>query len=152
MVLCWWCCHDIPGETYHMPYKFEKQQFHTCGHFCSWPCVKAYNIFSNRPQLGTISTLITQYRFKLSGKIQTLNAAPHRFALKAFGGTMTIEEFRKCSSKVNVRQPNEETWRQLTNEVHMRHVVDIEPGELVLKRTKPMKRDVSGIQKILLKK
>jgi len=153
--LCWWCCHDIPGDQMplHMPYKFEKDKFYTCGQFCSWPCVKAFNIFSGRSQIGLVCDLITQYRFKVTGKISSVNAAPPRFALEAFGGTMTIDEFRTGGKKVTVRTPLDCSWVELPNELYKKQAVDVAKcDELVLKRSKPLKRDVGGIQKMLLKK
>lgn len=152
MKLCWWCCHEIPGPVLHMPFKLEKEQFHTCGQFCSWPCVKAYNIFSGRSQIGSVSDLITLYRFKVTGKVSPIIAAPSRFALEAFGGTMTIDEFRAGGKKVMVRTPLDCSWIELPNELYKKQSVDVRSDELVLKRSKPLKRDTGGIQKLLLKK
>lgn len=148
MKLCWWCCHSIPGDILHMPFKFEGGKFYTCGQFCSWPCMKAYNIYSGRSKIGTVSDLITQYKLKVTGKVSPTRAAPSRFALEAFGGTMTIDEFRSAGSTI-VRTPLDAAWVNLPNEAF--RSTQVEQGEeLVLRRNKPLKRDVTGIQSVLL--
>lgn len=150
--LCWWCCHEIPGEIYKLPFKYEFGRFHLMGQFCSWPCVKSYNIFSDKPTLGRTSDLITLYRQKTLEKITPLNAAPSRFALKAFGGTLTIDEFRSGKKNVSIRIPNE-PWIFIEESIDKPIEVDSKPNnDLVLKRNKPLKRDTSGIQKLLLTK
>ena len=27
--LCWWCCHEIPGESIGLPYELKNNQFKT---------------------------------------------------------------------------------------------------------------------------
>lgn len=152
MGLCWWCCHEIPGEVFHLPYKFEKEHFYTCGQFCSWACVKAYNIYSNKPQIGLVSELITLYRKRIYNTITPLQSAPPRYSLKAFGGKLTIEQFRGGEFTAAVKLPNDGHWVQLPNEKYIPHITEVEHGDLVLKRTKPLKRDQSGIQKLISKK
>jgi len=150
--LCWWCSHEIPGEVYKLPFKLDKGRFHLMGQFCSWPCVKSYNIFSDKPTLGRTSDLITLYRQKTLGKITVLNAAPPRFSLKAFGGTLTIEEFRSGKKNVSVMIPNE-PWILVPESIDIPIQIDTKPdNDLVLKRNKPLKRDTCGIQKLLLTK
>lgn len=150
--LCWWCCHEIHGEVYKLPFKLEKGRFHLMGQFCSWPCVKSYNVFSDKPTLGRTSDLITLYRQKTLGKIIPLTAAPPRFSLKAFGGTLSIEEFRSGKKNVSVRIPND-PWIYMKESIDRAIEIDTKPdNDLVLKRNKPLKRDTSGIQKLLLTK
>ena len=149
VMLCWWCCHEIPGPVLHMPYKFSEGKFYTCGQFCSWPCMKSYNIFSGRPKIGTVSDLITLYKLKITGKVSPTSSAPSRFALKAFGGTMSIEEFRNTGSVV-VRTPQDAAWIDLPIEMYRKTQV-VQGEELVLKRNRPLRRDVSGIQSVLFK-
>lgn len=146
---CWWCCFDIPGDVFHFPYKFENGKFLTCGQFCGWPCVKAYNIHSNLPASGRCSDLITLYRKQSYNKITPVKSAPNRFTLKEFGGTLTIEEFRSG---------NVEGWVKLPNECHIIQTVEVKhvkkdssSEELLLTRSKPLKRDTSAIHKMILK-
>lgn len=147
---CWWCCHPIPGEMYRMPYKCENGKFLTCGQFCGWPCVKAYNVYSGSPRTGLISDLISQMRLKMYNELKPVKTAPPRFSLKIFGGTLSIEQFRSGTLNVRVQLPNE-PWIHIPSTTYKKHETVVENGDLVLKRTKPMKREQSGLQKLVLK-
>lgn len=149
--LCWWCCHDIPGDVFEYPYKYEKDTFYLCGQFCGWPCVKAYNIHANKVTYGRCSDLISLYRLKTTGKLESIKTAPSRYSLESFGGTLTIDQFRSGSMNVCVRLPCE-NFIKLHNSVSIQTDVISKDDDLVLRRNKPLKRDMNGIQKLLLKK
>jgi hypothetical protein len=76
-------------------------------------------------------------------------AAPKRTALKVFGGTLTIEEYRSGLSNVQAFMPYE-THRMPTiitsNAVPARKQGDESTGELVLKRPKPLARAKSTLE------
>lgn len=104
MTLCWWCCHPFENEPLHLPYKYDdkRDKFHTMGHFCSWSCMKAFNV-DHFPQhkSGLIGINITLMKKKMNdNKIELIKMAPSRYCLKAFGGTLTIEEFRKYDKSI----------------------------------------------------
>jgi hypothetical protein len=146
MGACWWCCHEIPGESLGMPYEFKNNQFKTMGQFCTWGCVKAFNMERDKYNQNIVVDLITLYRKRAYGEIKPLKSAPSRFALKAFGGTMTIEEFRR-GADVNITFPDDIRSMPF---VETRVVREIEPGEgLVLSRPTPLKRETTGIHKYL---
>ena len=153
MNLCWWCCHEIPGDIFEFPYKYTNNTFYLCGQFCSWSCIKAHNINSRSYMVGARVDLISLYRLKTTGELNPITSAPPRFALKAFGGTLTIEEFRANKNGVKIWRPDD-SFIKLVNvpRVTVGVVVEDNSNELVLKRNKPLKRDTSGIQKLLLKK
>ena len=176
MVLCWWCCHPFEGEEVHLPYKHDelRNKFLTTGIFCSWNCVKAFALGKygiNRG--GIICQNITLYRKRLYGKTVKTSPAPDRYALKAFGGTMTIEEFRNVTADnfPTVSYPNES---HLLHTVTMRNQETLYPQQplklsidnaksklmqinsadtqvetLKLKRPKPLKRDQNNLEKSL---
>lgn len=148
MGLCWWCCHEIPGESLGMPYDIRGDKILTMGQFCTWACVKAFNIQRDKYNVGQVLDLITLYRKRMcpGALSRPLRSAPSRFVLKAFGGPLTIEEFRG----------NPETQVTFPDEVRSMPFVDtrvvrtIEPGEgLVLTRPKPLKRETTGLHKFL---
>ena len=92
---CWWCTLDIEGTPLELPYKVEKNgKFKTLGNFCSWECIKTYNIQENKLRFGDIQGNITLMRKKMYGKITSLGCAPSRYLLEKFGGTMTEKEFK----------------------------------------------------------
>lgn len=139
MKLCWWCCHEISGEILHLPYEFKNGQFKTHGQFCSWECMKAYN--KKNGSFRAID-LITLYRKIVYGKIEPIKSAPDRLTLEAFGGKLTIEEFRNGSTSA---------WIALPNEVFTDTIVHQKPvdGEYILKRDKPLKREKTNIKNAL---
>jgi len=118
MTWCWWCCHPIEGEELHLPYKYDsiRNQFKSVGFFCSWGCMKAYNIekYKTGGTGGIIAENITLMRKRKSktGKLTLVKAAPHRYALDTFGGSLSIEEFRKCTEE------NDIPLVLLPNEIH----------------------------------
>lgn len=142
MILCWWCCHQIEGDVLHMPYALKGNVFHTRGQFCSWECMKAFNVKNETYTTCRIADLITLYRKRVYDRIEPIVSAPDRYTLEAFGGTMTIEEFRSGMTKA---------WISLPNEIYTHQTVYQKPvdGELVLRRTKPLKRDKNSIKDAL---
>lgn len=101
--LCWHCCHTWSGPTIPFPMRHDERRnkFTVVGQFCSWECVKAYN----RDQYAGIrnslnSVNIRHYYKKVTGDSRRFVSAPPRALLKAFGGTLTIDEFRRS------RDPN----------------------------------------------
>ena len=170
MVLCWWCCHEISENEYHLPYKYEelKKKFHTCGHFCSWSCAKAYAIETyGLTKGGQMSQLLTLMKKQSTGKLDGILKAPSRYVLSAFGGTMTIEDFRTVTKSTypvtcmpnethinhtilkptsnNVRISQQDTTHKL-QEINDSNTIN-EP--LRLKRTKPLKRDMNTLESSL---
>jgi len=163
---CWWCCHPIEGEPLHLPLKYDEMRrtFHTSGYFCSWPCMKSYNLGSNSYRMYEIQQFITLMRKQCYGKTESLRCAPKRQALKVFGGTMTIEEFRGEGDAPIINRPNihvdEEAKEQVaatkasngTKERRlMQNIQDSNASndQLKLKRTKPLKRTESALEKSL---
>jgi len=108
-ILCYNCCHSFEGVPVPLPTIYDKKRnIYFChGNFCSWQCSKAYNI-NEMPKAGqgnrnmNISLLSTQtwsnYKdTENKRKVYSIpiNPAPRRSILKVFGGSLTIEEYRK---------------------------------------------------------
>ena len=102
-VLCWHCCHAFDGPPLPLPIKYDDRRdvFHVCGTFCSWACMKTYNLDA-RSHMAHVNnaTLITFFHKRCTRQLTGIRAAPPRLALKAFGGHMTIEEFRGSRATV----------------------------------------------------
>lgn len=168
---CWWCCHDVPGKPLHLPYKYDShtKKFSTMGCFCSWGCMKAHNITYNRVRSGIIAANMLAMYKTMYGHVDMIRCAPSRYALDTFGGTLTIEEFRKITSpnapRVIVNMPDE-VYR--VQDVVIRHGIrsvttDAESDSkfqeisrtnttndtLKIKRPKPLKRDTNNLEKSL---
>jgi hypothetical protein len=100
---CWWCRHPFKIE-YHIgcPVKYNKDDgsYVTEGIFCSLNCAKAYmsekmctceSFYKDSPML------IYNYALDL-GHVGFIKKAPSWKLLKAYGGYMSIDEFRHDTS------------------------------------------------------
>lgn len=98
---CWWCCHLIPpSKLARLPIDYDEKakQYVTTGQFCSVGCMKSYNNNSNTTMMNkyNINMLISRYIQECTNDaLVEIPCAPPRHALKVFGGSMSIEEFRK---------------------------------------------------------
>ena len=167
---CWWCCHPFEGDPLHLPHKYDdlRKRFETMGNFCSWECMKTFNMDHNKTRCGIIAGNIVLLHKAMYGRVGFIKCAPSRFALKEFGGTLTIEEFREISksktSRVIVNMPDElfklqdvtikkevtEPSRNITDEKFQEITHAVTTGDtLKLKRTKPLKRDDNNLEKTL---
>ena len=146
---CWWCCHPFEGPGVGMPYEYSTGVFKTMGQFCTWPCVKAFNMNRGKHNEGAVQDLITLMRKRSSpGALdRPLKSAPSRFTLKAFGGTLSIEEYRR-TPETQVTFPDEVRSMPLV-EARMPPKAPDPDGPLVLARPKPLKRETTGIHKFL---
>lgn len=166
-VLCWNCCHQFSCRPVPFPIEYDDRRdaFKVMGVFCSWACVKAYSrdFMHSMYGRGSHAMNIALLRKRLYGKSSTLSAAPPRAALKAFGGHMEIDEYRKASDEciwstapprlitysqvVHERKICEQTSRSMTNTIDLSSQIDFgsstaaAPVEtLKLKRPKPVKK------------
>jgi hypothetical protein len=167
MVWCWWCCHEVPGEPLKLPYKYDpmRDRFETMGQFCSWGCMKSFNLDKNGVNNGgIIGGNIVVMRKKLYNVVGPIVCAPSRFRLQEFGGDMSIEEFRKFTTvdtgpRVDLvrpiqmcnAEPRKISVAQMVTVGKMSEITNAvgtnEP--LRLKRTKPLKREQNNLEKTL---
>jgi len=102
-LVCWWCVHALPsGEPIHLPIKYETKldRFSSIGNFCSWACAKAYALDMRTSRSGEIQSFLAMMKRRATGKYTSTWPAPKREALKCFGGSMSIEEFRTYGDQV----------------------------------------------------
>ncbi len=97
---CYWDCHEFSTTPFGIPVKHKNDKYHVIGCFCSLECAVAHNFHSNDnlsdmwERYNLISMLSREMKYK-----SVVNAAISRKCLKAFGGNLTIEEFREKSSQ-----------------------------------------------------
>jgi hypothetical protein len=153
MVWCWWCCHSFTGVEKHYPYKYDEKtkHFSTAGHFCSWPCVKAWAIDQAGARAGERQMYIALMRKHELGKYVPCFAAPKRQALQVFGGTMSIEEFRKCGKDApSVHLPYEMHTMHTVGKLNaIQATTSDEISDLKLQRDKPLARAKSKLESAL---
>lgn len=98
---CWHCCHPFDGQPLPQPFKYDDRRdvYHVRGTFCSWPCMKAHNLDSCSYMKPVCANVITLFYKRCTGQLRGIRSAPPKHALRVFGGTMSIEEFRAASGK-----------------------------------------------------
>lgn len=103
MVACFHCCHEIPTKPMSMPKEYDPNtQIFSCSSevFCSWECMKSYNLYSNDFLKNNRFELIQMMYTKQTGKHDKIKFAPKRELLSFFGGNMSIEQFRTSSTSI----------------------------------------------------
>lgn len=99
---CWYCCHPFEGQPLPMPVKYDdrRDEFHVMGTFCSWACMKTYNHQESTSYLKSANANnITMFHKRCTGVLAPIRPAPPKQALRVFGGSMDIREFRAASGK-----------------------------------------------------
>jgi hypothetical protein len=110
MKLCWWCSHEIPTTSLQLPTSFDRvtKKFSGIGQFCTISCVKAFGLNSsfsliNKNNVHNLITMLVQE--SQPDAALNIQAAPPWMCLQAFGGTMSIEEFRCARQDVQFEFP-----------------------------------------------
>jgi hypothetical protein len=174
-LVCWWCVHSLPQlPCIHLPTRYDdkRDRFETRGNFCSWQCAKAWALDQNSARSGEIQMILMMMRRRAIGHYTPLWPAPKREALKIFGGTMTIDEFRSYGGLV---EPPIVHWPEQRQHVPIIGAMVTEPVDasvpqappkdktrlkaiqnstsstdtLKLKRTKPLARAESKLENVL---
>lgn len=96
---CWWDSHTFDHTPVFLPVKYDDKRdaFLAVGTFCSFACVKAYNQDGRSASSALNATLISLLHKRMCGCIRHIPTAPHFSCLEAYGGNMSIEEFRRGS-------------------------------------------------------
>lgn len=155
---CWWCKNCFNTPSVGIPEIYFEDKFHCYGHFCSYNCALSYNINSGENVFKRTSLLNLLY-YKTYEKYAKIKSAPDWKSLKEFGGTLTIDQFRKNSiintSDFTLLHPPMETrvstFERIykTNDskknesIYQRLLEDSD--ELILKRSKPLKSSQYGL-------
>jgi hypothetical protein len=121
-IYCYWCSHRFNNVPFGIPVKYCEAKFHVYGCFCSLECCAAYNMthYDSVDDMWERYMLINMLSRYLNYK-SIVKPAPSRLSLKAFGGHMTIEEFRQycCTGKlINVNFPPMMTLTQQIEEIN----------------------------------
>jgi MYM-type Zinc finger with FCS sequence motif len=174
-LICWWCVHAFPLDPpIHLPIKYDSKldRFSTIGNFCSWACAKAYALDMKTARSGEVQSFLAMMKRRAVGKYINTWPAPKREALKCFGGTMTIEEFRKFGGEVEpprIHYPFEKLYFATTapsgevathstgvssapntfGRLKAIETASAETDTLKLKRNKPLVRSTSKLENVL---
>lgn len=100
-ICCYYCNHKFKSKPLCMPetYDEKKESFTVFGVFCSWGCMKSYNNELNDAKSVFRSNLIYLLHGLITNSYKDIKASPPKYALKCYGGKMSIEEFRKITNE-----------------------------------------------------
>jgi hypothetical protein len=166
-VLCHWCCHSFSNTPVGLPLKYcnDKNIFYVTGCFCSFNCAMAYNnSLKSMDNKQEREHLLYHLAHKVKGTSEIIKPAHNPLCLSAFGGCMSIEDFRKNSSMMYfVNHPPMIMLPQQIEEVSEENIrvkkedfvpLDVDrvnkyKETLKLKRTKPLHGNKNTLDNIL---
>lgn len=101
-IWCWWCCHQFSGIPRFIPTKYDvmRNRYKITGNFCGWSCARSFMLNDTSYTISNRVSMLDGMIAKIHGRTMRINQAPPRSALKVFGGTMTIDEFRSIDTNV----------------------------------------------------
>jgi hypothetical protein len=168
--LCWHCCHPWQGEAIPYPFAYDDRtkKFKVGGQFCSFECIKGYARDTVSVAVSGVHIMnIRHYRKVLTGRTDTFMPAPPKIVLRAFGGNLTIEEFRKPVTNVEytinygntikivpydaheyTTGTKNVTMLETETEVNIKHS-NVKNEHLRLRRTKPLAQGRTNIERTL---
>lgn len=104
---CFWCRHSFETEPWFCPIKYEPSNriYEVDGVFCSKECTNAWLYDNNMNLLYKDSPqLLSLMYYQRTGNFtwDITERAPSWKLLQAYGGDMTIEQYRSSFSKVKI--------------------------------------------------
>jgi hypothetical protein len=154
---CLWCKHSFDTPALQLPEDYYNDTFYCIGNFCSWNCMKSYNIDINDSMTWKRESLIHLMYYKTYGELKDIDNAPSWLLLEDFGGILTIEKFRELfimnTSDYTVLHPPlitrqlqiEESYKKSNNNITNSSF----ESELVLKRSKPIETTITNLEKAM---
>lgn len=94
---CWWCRNQFITPAVQLPEDYFNTTFYCIGNFCSFSCMKSFNLELNDSLTSKRESLINLLYFQTYGEYKQIIPAPHWMALDEYGGNLSIEEFRENS-------------------------------------------------------
>jgi hypothetical protein len=103
-ISCWHCCYPFDNMPIGLPIKFINDKFHVIGCFCSFNCALAHNNSLHDTKISERTSLLKfLFRKLYPNKYDGFQPAPDKRILTAFGGPVSIEEYRE-----NLHNPTKE--------------------------------------------
>lgn len=162
---CWWCRSCFNTPSLELPEDYYNDTFFCIGHFCSFNCMKKYNLELNDHIIWKRDSLINLFYYKIHKNYKEITPAPHWMILKEYGGCLTIEEFRNnfiINSKeyiilhpplISRQMQIEESYNiQKLKEVpidNLNRIYSDMETEYTIKRSNPIKSDQLNLEKTM---
>jgi thiol-disulfide isomerase/thioredoxin len=155
-VPCLWCCHQFNNNPWGIPFKFVNDKFQLFGNFCTPNCTLAYILqnYKEDDYLWEKIALLNLLLYKVSGQYKTIKPAFDKMALKMFGGTLEIDEYRSIimdnEKSYSIEFPPCNTIIPMLEEIYKKTNlnntfipvdktrIQVANNELKLKRSKPV--------------
>lgn len=156
-ISCWWCSHQFETLPCFIPRALIDNIYQVFGCFCSFNCAAAYNMNMSDTQsrIRNRHALILKLFHNIFGNDKELIVAPSYLILKKYGGTLSINEFRKsftCEIKeyMYILPPMTpiSTYiegRTINNPFSKKIKSLSSDDELVLKRSKPLPNEKNNL-------
>ena len=148
---CFHCCHTITGNVEHLPISYDREtnKFTFFGNFCSYECMKTYNLELNDSFTNKRFMYISML-FKENKNINSVKFAHSRTKLKEYGGHLSIEEFREGFAKTN-NSNVDNTATDSLNDINIQSCIQYQPNvvknqPVKLKRSKPLKNSQNTLE------
>tara|TARA_B100001057_G_C22544556_1_gene830994 strand:- start:20 stop:622 length:603 start_codon:yes stop_codon:yes gene_type:complete len=105
--LCWNCSHALSNQPISIPLKYNNNIFYIYGSFCQYSCGARYifDTFNDKNKWNIYSLLNLYYNIINRTVGKSVNPSPNKLILQKFGGTMTIEEYRKTGDQYSLYLP-----------------------------------------------
>lgn len=103
-IACWHCTESFDTQPVPLPVEYNPLTKIYVGHgvFCSLSCVKGYILNNTTYNTPSALVLLRQMAVEVFGVTSTIWTAPPFCILTKFGGTLSIKEFRKLSTKTHM--------------------------------------------------
>lgn len=100
-IACWWCTEKFDTMPCFIPIKYQNNNFHVFGCFCSYSCAASYNINMKDFKVWERHTLLKKLYNKIHDNNKEIVLAPVKETLKKFGGCLDIDEFRRNNNSID---------------------------------------------------
>lgn len=161
---CFWCCHTFSWKSIVIPTHYDAytNQYSAEGHYCSPECALS-SVYSD-PSTTEAQKWTRQSLLSSLYKVENLNRAPDKRVLRLFGGTLSIEQFRRYVKEggaplqlamppIRLYMPSintQATTRDIKTYVALSdETVDKASQQLRLKRSKPVHSNVHTLDKCM---
>ncbi len=159
---CWWCKNHFENYPVSLPECYFDNKFQCYGHFCSFNCALSFNLDTN-DNVWKKNSLLHLLYFKTYDVNTKIIPAPHWTVLKEFGGSLSIDEFRKNSivntdeylmlkppmdSRLNFFEKTYKPDNSIFSNTMYQKLLD-DSDDLVIKRSKPLKSSNYSLDKTL---
>ncbi len=166
---CFWCCHPFAWKAVVLPTHYDVyiNQYSAEGNFCSPECALAYcysdHLLTDAQRWLRHSLLRSLYA-SIYPKDTDISPAPDKRCLRMFGGTLSIEQYRRYikegSSPLQIAMPpirlympsinTQSTARDIKTYVSLSNeTVDKASQQLRLKRNKPVHSATTTLDKCM---